>query len=127
MLNFSQIQVMKTRIYVVLISCIVSLFSCDNGLEKFPLDSPSDSNFLSTQAEMEMAIQGAYATLKTTQGYSFPSVILMECLSDNGWERAEQSWITAGNGQHDSNNSLMSSFWSQYYLGIGRLILSLKI
>ena len=68
---------MKTRIYVVLISCIVSLFSCDNGLEKFPLDSPSDSNFLSTQAEMEMAIQGAYATLKTTQGYSFPSVIFI--------------------------------------------------
>ena len=120
MLNFSQIQVMKTRIYIVLISCIVALYSCDNGLEKFPLDSPSDSNFLSTQAEMEMAIQGAYATLKTTQGYSYPSAILMECLSDNGWERAEQSWITAGNGQHDSNNSLMSSFWSQYYLGIGR-------
>lgn len=111
---------MKTIKYLLILCVFFTFYSCDNGLMKFPLDRPSDSNFLSSQAEMEMAIQGAYSTLKTTQSYNYPTSLLLENLSDNGWERADQVWMVVSSGQHDSNSGLASSLWSQYYTGIGR-------
>lgn len=111
---------MKTVKYILTLFVAVLFTTCDSGLERLPLGKPSDSNFLTTEVEMEMAMRGAYATLKTQQDYSFPAVVLFDCLTDIGWERARQPYMDISTGKHDDNNELVSSVWTQFYQGIGR-------
>ncbi|SCD20044.1 SusD family [Proteiniphilum saccharofermentans] len=111
---------METNKYFLFIFLILLFIGCDSGLERFPLDRPSDGTFLTTEVEMEMAITGAYATLKTSQDYNYPAVILLDCLTDIGWERARQTYMDISTGKHDSNNELVASIWGQFYAGIGR-------
>lgn len=111
---------MKATKYFLYLLVILLTAACDSGLEKYPLDKPSDGNFLTTEVEMEMAMRGAYATLKTQQDYNYPAVVLLDCLTDIGWERARQSYMDISTGKHDNNNELVAALWALFYEGIGR-------
>lgn len=112
---------MKNKnIFRTLLVLLLSFTACEDGLEKYPLDRPSDVNYLSSKAEMEMAITSCYNSLWMGMGYGMPDFLLSDCLTDIGWERADASYITIGNGSHDSNNGLAADLWAKYYKAIGR-------
>lgn len=112
---------MKNKnIYIAVLVLLLSFTACDDGLDKYPLDRPSDVNFLSSKAEMEMAVTGCYNTLWMGLTYSMPDFQLSDCMSDIAWERALADIQTIGNGSHDSNNSYASTFWIKYYQAISR-------
>jgi hypothetical protein len=112
---------MKNKnIYIALLALLLSFAACEDGLEKYPLDRPSDVNYLSSKAEMEMAITSCYNSLWMGLGYGLPDFQMSDCLSDIAWERADATFQTLGNGSHDSNNSVVSTFWNKYYQAIGR-------
>lgn len=104
---------------------IAALFLClscsDQYLEKFPLDSPSDETFLTNEAELEMAVAGAYNSLYfTPQGTGTPFAIILDCASDISWERNTTDLQVLGLGQTNSDNAFTADYWKAFYKGIGR-------
>src|SRR5690606_10038382 len=96
--------------------------SCSDYLEKFPLDNPSDETFLRTEAEFDMAATGAYATLwyggsGDVAGPFFP---MLDAATDIGWDRNTSALQSLGMGIANSDNGWVSSYWSEFYRGIGR-------
>jgi len=110
----------KINIFITLLVLLLSFTACEDGLEKYPLDKPSDVNYLSSKAEMEMAITSCYNSLWTRLNYEIPDFIQTDLLTDIAWDRAEPIYQSIGNGSQDIDNGLASSLWNKYYQAIGR-------
>ncbi len=109
-------------VYILLIFSVLNLASCDNYLERFPLDNPSDETFLRTEAELDMAVTGAYSSLRfagstDVGGPFFP---MLEAATDLGWDRNTSALQVLGMGAANVDNGWTSAFWSSFYRGIGR-------
>lgn len=96
--------------------------SCsEEYLERFPLDNPSDETFLTNEAELEMAVTGAYNSLwYHPSGIVLPFAITLEYASDIGWERNTTDLQALGLGQVDSDNGFTGGMWTALYKGIAR-------
>lgn len=114
---------MKTRLYTyIIISCCLIMAACNKEyLERFPLDSPSDETFLTNEAELDMAVTGAYNGLwYHPSGISIPFAITFDYASDIGWERNTTDLQALGLGLVDSDNGFTGGFWTAFYRGIAR-------
>lgn len=112
---------MKNKnICITLLVLLLSFTACEDGLDKYPLDRPSDVNYLSSKAEMEMAITSCYSSLWIILNYEIPDFIQTDLLTDIAWDRAEPIYQSIGNGSHDTDNGLASTLWNKYYQAIGR-------
>jgi len=90
-------------------------------LERFPLDSPSDETFLTNEAELDMAVTGAYNGLwYHPSGIAIPFAITFDYASDIGWERNTTDLQALGLGLVDSDNGFTGGFWTAFYRGIAR-------
>ena len=110
---------MKT--YIKLLSFIILLFtvSCEDYLERYPLNNPSDATFLSNETELVMAITGAYNTLRINiEG--IPLHMVLDQASDIGWDRNGSPLQAIGRNAHDSRNPSILSVWTGLYQGISR-------
>ena len=108
-------------IYTIIAFCLVNLSCSDDYLERYPLDSPSDETFLSNEAELEMAVAGAYNALwYHPAGIAIPFSITFDYASDIGWERNTTDLQALGLGLVDSDNEYTAGFWTAFYRGIGR-------
>lgn len=89
--------------------------SCDSYLDKQPLDTPSSTTYLSTEAEINLALTGVYSSTYWNTG-NLPSQILLDLYTEIGLER------TAGiaSGSFDAANGTVSSFWTFAYTTISR-------
>lgn len=113
---------MKLFKYMLVAGMAMTQLSCNDYLEKFPLDNPSDETFLRTEAEFDMAVTGAYNTLwydgsGDVGGPFFP---MLDAASDIGWDRNTSALQSLGLGIANSDNGWVSSYWNQFYQGIGR-------
>ena len=54
---------MKNYIKIVVLVCSISLFGCEDYLDRYPLNNPSDATFLSNETELKMAVTGCYSAL----------------------------------------------------------------
>ncbi|WP_257668893.1 RagB/SusD family nutrient uptake outer membrane protein [Parapedobacter tibetensis] len=112
---------MKT-IYKTLTALIVAgvFTSCENALDKLPLNAPSDQNFFSNQAELELAINGAYRDLYwMTAGSPYPMVL--DNTTDLGYLRTDFSGMQVfSQGAHTPETSGFTETWDRMYSGIGR-------
>lgn len=113
---------MKVLKYILLPFMALSIASCSDYLEKFPLDNPSDETFLRTEAEFDMAVTGAYNSLwhigpVDVSGPFFP---MLDAASDIGWDRNTSGLQALGMGIANVDNNWGASFWSAFYRGIGR-------
>ncbi|HYH55468.1 MAG TPA: RagB/SusD family nutrient uptake outer membrane protein, partial [Anseongella sp.] len=96
------------------------MYSCQDYLERFPLDSPADENFLSNEAELETAVTSCYNILwfKPIDNGSF--ALTLECASDIGWDRNGGDLQSLGMGNATPDNGYTGGFWNTFYRGIGR-------
>lgn len=113
---------MKFRKYILFAVLCLGNLSCGDYLERFPLDNPSDETFLRTEAELDLAVTGAYNTLwydgsGDVTGPFFP---MLDAASDIGWDRNTSALQNLGLGIANADNGWVSSYWAGFYRGIGR-------
>jgi hypothetical protein len=105
----------------------LSFGACNESFfEKYPLSAPSDANFLANEAELQMALTACYDNLYYHPHDGVPFVMLLECVSDHGWDRNTSNLQQIGQGTHDSKNTFLMDFWTRMYRGIARCNLILN-
>ena len=110
---------MKSYIKLVVIIFALTLFSCEDYLNRYPLNNPSDVTFLSNETELRMAVAGCYSTL----WYNFegmPFHLCLDAASDIEWDRNGSTLQAVGRGSQDSRNGLIVAFWTNMYAGIAK-------
>ena len=106
--------------YIFLHFIISILFtSCNDFLEKYPLDSPSDKTFLANETEIEMAVVSCYTNLYTAWE-GMPFFLAFEELSDNGWDRNTNDVQKMSQGANDATSTFARDVWRSCYSGISR-------
>lgn len=94
----------------------VGLLSCEDYLEKFPLDKPSDATFYSTESELLTAINGVYNTSFYFTKADSPMNIIIDCASDISWDRDQGSELQLlGEGMQVPTHSLYNDLWFNGY------------
>lgn len=112
---------MKVIRYIAVLCLCVLNYSCEDYLNRLPLDSPLGENFFNNETELEMAVTGVYNTLWfNPPGVGHPYVLTLEFASDNGWDRNGSGLQALGRGDANADNDFTGSFWSTFYRGIGR-------
>ena len=113
---------MKRLINIFMIlPLLLTLGSCEDYLDRAPLDVPSDDTFFANETELEMAVTGVYNRLwfNTTEGNPF--MLTFDFASDDGWDRNGGALQALGRGEQNSDNAYTNSFWSHFYRAIGRV------
>ncbi|MGX5820687.1 RagB/SusD family nutrient uptake outer membrane protein [Chitinophaga lutea] len=108
--------------YIVLIVSFLAFTACNSDyLEKYPLDGPSSSSFITNEKELMLAINGCYASLTFhPSAHNCPLPVILDHVSDLGFDRNNGTLQDVGKGSHDSNNGFFLNVWSSSYSGIAR-------
>lgn len=100
---------------------LLSFFSCAKDLEKNPLDVISSGTFWNTDADVQMALTGAYATLYpfSPLGWARP---YLDCLADGGYSQwGSYNWnittIVIGD-LNPTTGGLSPTIFNNYYSAI---------
>ena len=110
---------MKSYKKLIVIVFALSFFGCEDYLNRYPLNNPSDVTFLSNETELKMAVAGCYSTL----WYNFegmPFHLCLDAASDIEWDRNGSTLQAVGRGSVDSRNGLIVAFWTNMYAGIAK-------
>lgn len=112
---------MKLKIYL-LAGCLLFATSCEDILNKVPLDSPSSASFFNDKTELDMGILGCYSRLtnRITLKGELPWIVTLDCTTDINWNRDASAIGTLGNGTATSDNSTTRSAWRDFYAVIAR-------
>jgi len=94
----------------------IGLFSCEDYLDKFPLDNPSDATFYSTESELITAVNGIYNTSFYFKKADSPVNIIIDCASDICWDRDQGSELQLlGEGLQVPAHALYNDLWFNSY------------
>ncbi|MDR2775422.1 MAG: RagB/SusD family nutrient uptake outer membrane protein [Tannerella sp.] len=117
---------MKTiRNFIIAIALL--LVSCNESFfEKYPLDQPSDATFLRNETELKMAVAACYDALYWLPDDGVHFQMLLECISDHGWDRNTSDLQQIGKGTFDAKNNRILGFWQRMYMSIARCNLVLN-
>lgn len=88
---------MKSYIILIIIVILLPLMGCEDYLNRYPLNNPSDATFLSNETELKMAVAGCYSTL----WYNFegmPFHLCLDAASDIEWDRNGSTLQAVGRG-----------------------------
>ncbi len=116
---------MKLKSIILIISTFfasVLFTACDDYLERYPLDQPSDVTFWSTESELKMAINAVYKSLRFTDRnvVHMPYQFLFDFATDISWDRNLNVWQLIGQGQVTAvEGTLIFPAWSNAYAQIG--------
>ena len=103
------------------LSVVLSLSSCADFMDRYPLDSPSTETFYSNDEEMTLALNGCYTNITFLAANVMPFELNLDMMSDIGWERTAGSQPQiVGQGSHNANSGIFYDIWNNYYKGIGR-------
>ncbi len=112
----------KKLAYILTTACTVFfLNACDKHyLDKQPLSGPSDQSFFATQDELLLAVNGCYKMMNYQPADGLPDNIVLDNLTDIGFERNTSDMQKLGEGNQDATNSFSQGFWKNAYQAIGR-------
>ncbi|WP_207513912.1 RagB/SusD family nutrient uptake outer membrane protein [Longitalea luteola] len=110
------------RKYIILFVLFSTFAACKkNYLDKYPLDGPSSSSFITNEKELILAINGCYASLTFhPSAHNCPMPVILDHVTDLGFDRNNGTLQEVGKGSHDSNNGLFVNIWSSSYSAIAR-------
>lgn len=112
---------MKKIIFVVLAAGMIT--GCKKFLDRQPLDSSASSTFLATEAEMELGLNGVYASAFWAFPNNTPLLFAIESTTDLAIKRtgnAEDQIAMGDGGPFLVGNSVTTTAWSQAYRLISR-------
>jgi len=113
---------MKKNYYILLLICFFSATSCEDLLDKLPLDSPSSASFYNNKTEVDMGLMGCYERIvnKISLKGDMPWIVTLDCTTDVNWNRDASPIGSLGNGTAASDNASARNAWADFYAVIGR-------
>ena len=113
---------MKKNYYILLLICFFSATSCEDLLDKLPLDSPSSASFYNNKTEVDMGLMGCYERVvnKISLKGDMPWIVTLDCTTDVNWNRDASPIGSLGNGTAASDNASAKNAWADFYAVIGR-------
>ena len=111
--------------YILLITVILTV-SCEEFLEKIPVDTESSETFFRTEKDAMDAVIAVYAALSSEndQGLYRSSAVELEQLSDNCWNGDSNDKI--GYFTFTPDNELLKDYYVGMYRGINRANLAIS-
>ena len=115
---------MKKINITVLLSVVVSMFSCsDDFLEQKDLYRISNESYFKNEKEIGEALTGIYSVLAVEKGHTFP-ILIANVLSDDmlgGGDGSGDSWIRpVDKFEKNAKEDNFEPLWRRYYQGIFR-------
>lgn len=111
---------MKYRALIILFT-FIGLSSCQDILEKYPLDAPPSATFFSNEKELTLAVNGAYRSLYWLSNDNVPYQLYIEGATDIVWIRGDGANMqTIQRGEATAETSVFKSIWELYYGYISR-------
>lgn len=106
---------------VLSIGLFLGLISCQDQLNKAPLDSPSSETFYSNQDELELALNGVYTGLWWQLNASTPPLVqVLDISTDLAFYRGGHGVGEIGRGSQTSQTNVFSITWFHFYSSIAR-------
>jgi uncharacterized protein YukE len=109
------------KYFGLLFLSIVLLPGCQDELTKAPLDAPSNTNFYSTQDELQLAINGAYNEVFWWSITGSPAQEMLDNMTDIGFERSNGDLKSVADGSATSTTGTFENTWNKFYRAIGRV------
>jgi len=109
---------MKKITSIVLIASLVLVAGCSKFLDRQPPDSASSATFFQTEAEMDLGLNGVYASSFWAFPNNTPLLFAVEATTDLAIKRtgnAEDQIAMGDGGPFLITNSLPSTCWNQAY------------
>jgi starch-binding outer membrane protein, SusD/RagB family len=108
---------MKKYLIMPILLMLLSTLGCKKFLDRKPLDSSTASTFLSTLEEMEIGLNGVYASNTWVFPNNTPMLFAIEATTDFAMKRGgnAEDVIALGQGQFNINNAVPNSAWAQAY------------
>ncbi len=114
---------MKRLYFIAFIVLAVLGYGCHKFLDRKPLDASASSTFLSNEAEMELGLNGVYASALWAIANNVPLLFAMESATDLALRRtgnAEDQVAMGDAGPFLVSNGLTVIAWGQEYKLIAR-------
>jgi len=112
-----------TRGWIVPMIFASSLMSCEEFLDRQPLDTPSSASFLSNEAEIQLGLTGIYSAAFWSRAGNVPDLKRIEATTDLIISRKTdpESLIAMGdNGPFIPGNAWSENAWAQGYRVVSR-------
>jgi starch-binding outer membrane protein, SusD/RagB family len=108
---------MKKYLKIPILLMLLSTLGCKKFLDRKPLDSSTASTFLSTPEEMEIGLNGVYASNTWVFPNNTPLLFAIESSTDFAMKRGgnAEDVVALGQGQFNINNNLPNTAWAQAY------------
>lgn len=112
---------MKKAIIYIIFVCS-ALVSCEDYLDKYPLDRPSNETFYTSQDEILLAVNACYNYIAARAEWPWiPTSMMTDALTDIQATRSTStSLIHIKNGVLSSSSAYPKLMWDHYYAGINR-------
>ena len=107
------------KIIIYISAILITFSSCDDYLNRMPLNNPSDETFLSNETEMKMALTACYSDLWLNFSV-MPFMLTFDYLTDIGYERDVSALQALGQGAGDATNKVIVDYWKGFYNCIAR-------
>ncbi len=119
---------MKLRYYItfLFISAGMLLSSCQKFLDTTPEDFITPKNYYATESQLQFALNGVYATLKSSSLYGSYMLGRMGLDADEGFNGLPVELATVGGYNVSTNDVKVEAFWQQLYIGINKANLLLE-
>ncbi|MEP1488787.1 MAG: RagB/SusD family nutrient uptake outer membrane protein [Algibacter sp.] len=101
---------MKNKLKLLILSLIFSLTSCEDFLDKVPLDTISEASFYKNATELQTAVNGFYNNLPGWTGVSAGFNVLPDSFTDMGLTESPSNRISGLS--YDIPASASGSVWS---------------
>jgi hypothetical protein len=111
---------MKKGIYLLILTILMSISSCDNFLEPKPTDFLNPESYYETEAQLLAAKTSVYSVLGAFNFHGARTHYLYAWCADEGY--MNRSTLTTGpwNYFYSSSDGFVQGLWSTLYYGINR-------
>lgn len=106
--------------YIFLLLGVVMLGSSCSLLDTVPHDTYTPSEFYSNQDEVEMALNGVYATMAATQLYGGEILARMGLMGDIGSQDYTNDQSSVGDYDIQPSDTKIQKYWQYCYEGVNR-------
>lgn len=114
---------MKKLIYIPMLLLLITAGGCKKFLDRKPLNESSANNFPANEAEMQLSINGVYASAFWVFPNNTPLLFAVEASTDLAMKRggnAEDAVAMGDGGPFLVNNQLVNTCWNQAWRLIQR-------
>ncbi|PRD48743.1 RagB/SusD family nutrient uptake outer membrane protein [Sphingobacterium haloxyli] len=110
----------KYIVLFVVANTAIMMQSCSDYLDRFPWDGPSDANYFANEDELMLAVNGLYSAMVYLPLDNMPTNLLLDNMTDMGWDRNNSAMQSMGRGDHNANNGFALTIWRESYRIIGK-------